>query len=292
LIAPAVSSAGPARSVGEWLSWATDEIGAADAGARMEARTDAIALLEAIAGVGPASVYAHPERVLPAVAAEAFARAVARRAAGEPVAYIVGSRGFHALELEVSPHVLIPRPETEILVDAVLERAPRDAAFTVLDLGTGSGAIALAIAHARPAARVCAVDASAEALATARGNGRRLGIAVEWIESDWYESLAGRRFDFIVSNPPYVRSDDPHMAQLVNEPRLALDGGPDGLESLRRVLAGAVSHLAAHGTVLVEHGFDQAADVAAIARTHSLAVRTTIVDGGGHVRCTVLQAGP
>lgn len=288
MIEPAVTSAAPARTLGEWLAWAAGELATFDE----EARSDAFALLEGVAGVGPADVYAHPERALPALAAQAFTRAVARRAAGEPVAYIVGSRGFHALELDVSRHVLIPRPETEILVDAVLERAPRAAAFTVLDLGTGSGAIALAIAHARPSARVCAVDVSADALATAQGNAARLGLAVELIASDWYSALADRRFDFVVSNPPYVRSDDPHMAQLAHEPRLALDGGPDGLESLRRVLAGAAAHLAAQGSVLVEHGFDQAADVAGIARTHALVVRSTIVDYGGHVRCTVLQAAP
>jgi len=292
LTEPAVTSAAPARTVGEWLTWATAQIVAADAGLRAEARTDALALLEAIAGVGPAGVYAHPERVLPVVAADAFARAVVRRTAGEPVAYIVGSRGFHALELDVSPDVLIPRPETESLVDAVLERAPRAAPFTVLDLGTGSGAIALAIARAHPAVRVSAVDVSTEALATARGNAIRLGLEVEWIESDWYGALVGRRFDFVVSNPPYVRSDDPHMARLSFEPRLALDGGPDGLASLHRVLAGAAAHLTAHGTVIVEHGFDQTADVARIAQAHSLVVCTTIVDRGGHERCTVLQAAP
>lgn len=285
---PAAKSAAPARTVEALLAWAASELGANC----RDARADALALLEAAAGIGKAQAYARPEMAVPDDVALVFERATARRAGGEPVSYIVGSRGFHALELDVCRHVLIPRPETEILVDEVIARAPEAAAFTVLDLGTGSGAIALAIAHARPFASVCAVDVSPEALETARANARKLGIEVEWLASDWYGALAGRRFDFIVSNPPYVCSDDPHMAELACEPRLALDGGDDGLTALRKVLAGAAAHLRPGGWLLVEHGFDQASSVAAIASMHALTVRATIVDLGGHERVTVLQAMP
>jgi release factor glutamine methyltransferase len=288
LTEPATKSAAPARTVEALLAWAAAELGANSE----DAKADALALLEASAGIGKAQAYARPAMTVPTEAVRFFERATARRAGGEPVSYIVGSRGFHALELDVCRHVLIPRPETEILVNEVIARAPESRAFTVLDLGTGSGAIALAVAHACPFASVCAVDVSSAALETAHANARKLGIDVEWLESDWYGALDGRRFDFIVSNPPYVRSDDPHMAELVYEPRLALDGGADGLASLRKVLAAAAAHLRPNGWLLVEHGFDQASSVAAIASTCALTVWETIVDLGGHERVTVMQAAP
>jgi release factor glutamine methyltransferase len=275
-----------ARTVGDLLRWAAAKIVASNG----EARADALVLLEATAGIGAAQAYGRPELAVPAAAVRTFERAVTRRAEGEPVAYIVGTRGFHALDLDVSEHVLIPRPETEILVDAVLERAPHGEPVAVLDLGTGSGAIALAIAHALPSASVCGVDASPAALGVARANSHKLGLDVEWILSDWYAALAGRRFDFIVSNPPYVCTNDPHMAALRYEPRVALDGGPDGLAALRQVLSSATAHLLVGGTVLVEHGFDQAARVAELAELHDLAVCATVIDGGGHERVTIMQA--
>ncbi|WP_368623315.1 peptide chain release factor N(5)-glutamine methyltransferase [Paraburkholderia sp. BR13444] len=197
----------------------------------------------------------------------------ARRMAGEPVAQLVGAREFFGLEFEVTPHVLIPRPETELLVEttlAAIEARPRP---RVLDLGTGTGAIAVAIASMRPDAQVWALDRSADALAVAARNGARLldakrpGGAVTFLHSDWYASLdAALRFDAIVSNPPYIASGDPHLAEgdLRFEPRGALTDEADGLSAIRAIVAGAPERLAADGALWIEHGYDQAEAVRAL----------------------------
>ena len=194
--------------------------------------------------------------------AQAVRELFARRRAGEPVAYLTGFRDFHQLRLRVTPDVLIPRPETELLVDIASERLA-DGARDVLDLGTGSGAIAIALARLHPQARICAVDASEAALAIARDNASANQTEVEFLHGDWYSPLAGRRFDLIVSNPPYIRANDPHLEQgdLRFEPALALTDNQDGLAALRAIVAGAPAHLHHDGWLLMEHGYDQAAEV-------------------------------
>jgi release factor glutamine methyltransferase len=200
---------------------------------------------------------------------ETYRNMVARREAGEPVAYITGEREFWSLPIHVTPAVLIPRSETEILVECSLARIPREAECAVADLGTGSGAVALAIAHERPHAEVIATDASPAALDVARNNAHRLGIAnVEFRLGDWHAPLAGRRFDVIVSNPPYVRAHDPHLQQgdVRFEPQSALVAGASGLDALRQIIASAHERLTPAGWLLLEHGFDQASAVAELLR--------------------------
>ena len=183
-----------------------------------------------------------------------------RRLAGEPLAYITGSKEFFGLPLQVDARVLDPRPDTETLVEWALENLPADAPCDVLDLGTGSGAIALALQHQRPQARVSAVDASPDALAVAQANADRLQLPVQCIQSHWLRDVEGR-FDLIVSNPPYIRADDPHLAALRHEPLQALASGADGLEDIRTIIKQAPAHLKAGGWLLFEHGWDQAATV-------------------------------
>jgi release factor glutamine methyltransferase len=206
-----------------------------------------------------ARLVAHPERVLDGTARERFAALVARRADGEPVAYIVGEREFWGLALRVTPAVLIPRPETELLVERALHALPDGAPCSVLELGTGSGAVAVAIARERRQARVVATDASADALAVARDNARRHGAAISFACGDWFAAAGEERFDLIVTNPPYVASADPHLSQgdVRFEPRIALDGGSDGLDCIRRIAREARRHLAPDGWLAFEHGYDQ-----------------------------------
>jgi release factor glutamine methyltransferase len=209
---------------------------------------------------------AHPERELPESATRDFIALAARRRTGEPIAYLMGEREFYGLSLAVGPAVLIPRPETELLVDLALERiAPGDKA-RILDLGTGSGAVALAIKQQRPDAVVCAVDASFVALALATENARRHGLAIELIEGRWFAPLAARRFELVVSNPPYVAQGDPHLAQgdVRFEPREALVAGADGLDAIRAISAAAAGHLEPGGWLLLEHGMGQDAPVRAL----------------------------
>ena len=212
-------------------------------------------LLAQATGFSEASVLAHPERSLPPEAEARFLEFAARRARGEPIAYLLGEKEFHGLLLAVNPAVLIPRPETELLVERALARKPA----SVLDLGTGYGAIALAIKRHLPRARVEAVEASAAALAVAQRNAVKLGLEVEFRHGRWFEPVADARFDLIVSNPPYVAKGDPHLAQgdLRFEPHSALVAGPDGLDALRDIARGAPGHLNPGGWLLVEHGFGQ-----------------------------------
>jgi release factor glutamine methyltransferase len=221
--------------------------------------SEARALLRHALGHADAYLVAHAQDALDAPSREAFERLAARRSAGEPIAYLTGEREFYSLEFNVTPAVLIPRPETETLVDAALERIPAQAPCRVLDLATGSGCVAVAIARQRPGARVTATDRSGEALAVARGNAARHGAAIEFVESDWFAALAGRRFDLIVCNPPYVAQRDPHLAEgdLRFEPRAALVGGADGLACIRSIVAHARSHLDPGGALWFEHGHAQ-----------------------------------
>ncbi|GLS03859.1 release factor glutamine methyltransferase [Chitiniphilus shinanonensis] len=225
---------------------------------------DARVLLQHAAGVSRAWLIAHGGDPLPDAAARLFETLAARRRAGEPVAYLVGAREFYGRDFAVSPAVLIPRPDTELLVELALARAPR--AGRVLDLGTGSGCIPVTLKLERPDLTVSAVDLSVEALAVARNNALRLDARVRLVESDWFGALAGECFDLIVSNPPYIHADDAHLAQgdLRFEPRGALTDGGDGLAHLRRIVADAPAHLAPGGWLLFEHGYDQGAAARAL----------------------------
>lgn len=212
-----------------------------------------------------------------------------RRARGEPVAYLTGRREFWSLELTVTPDVLIPRPETELLVEQALARIPLDAAWTIADLGTGSGAVALALARERPRCTIIATDASTAALAVARRNAQQLGIGnVEFRHGDWLAPLAGLSFDLIVSNPPYIPDNDPHLSQgdVRFEPRAALTAGADGLDAIRIIATDARRHLRRDGLLLLEHGFDQAAGVRSVLTGHSYAAVSTCPDLLGLPRVT------
>jgi release factor glutamine methyltransferase len=219
-------------------------------------------LLAHVLGRDRAWLAAHGDTRVAAPDEHAYLACCARRASGEPIAYIVEGREFYGLRLRITPAVLIPRPETELLVDLALARIAAHEPARVLDLGTGSGAVALAVAAERPRAVVMASDLSRDALTLALENGRALGIAnVSFVVSDWYAQLAGGEFDFIVSNPPYVAEGDQHLTQgdLRFEPRAALVAGESGLAALRVIVEGAQRHLASGGWLLVEHGYEQAA---------------------------------
>ncbi len=251
------------------------------------ARLDAQLLLGRVLVRPRAWLIAHGELPLDADAAARFAALCARRAAGEPLAYLVGEKEFHGLTLHINARVLVPRPETEGLVDWALEllaAMPVDAA--VADLGTGSGAIALAIAHARRDVRMCAVERSPEALALAQHNGARLGLAVEWLQGDWWTPLTGRQFDLIVSNPPYIAAADPHLQALAHEPAAALSPGAEGLEALRAIARDAARHLRPGAWLLLEHGHEQGDAVRALLRAGGLAEVSTRADLAGLPRCS------
>lgn len=212
-------------------------------------------------------LFAHAMDELDAAACERFEALSARRAAGEPVAYLTGRRGFWSLDLDVAPATLIPRPETELLVELALARLSDDAPCSVLDLGTGSGAVALALASERTSARVVASDASEAALAVARGNAERLHLRnVVFVAGDWFAPFAGKRFDMVVSNPPYIEAGDPHLQQgdLRFEPVGALASGSDGLDAIRRIVGHARDHLQPGGWLLFEHGWNQGEAVRAL----------------------------
>ena len=250
-------------------------------------RLDAELLLAATLGLSRALLLARGERALSAVETERYGAQLARRAAGEPVAYLTGAREFYSLRFEVDARVLVPRPETELLVERALQcGAPADA-LDVLDLGTGSGAIAIAIASERPAWRVSAVDIDADALMLAGRNADALGVErIGWLHGAWYAPLAARRFHLIVSNPPYIAANDPALQHLQAEPRIALTPGPTGLEALHEIIAGAPAHLQARGHLLVEHGHDQAPAVAALLRAHGFDEVRTHADLAGIPRVT------
>ncbi|MBA4114468.1 MAG: peptide chain release factor N(5)-glutamine methyltransferase [Verminephrobacter sp.] len=227
----------------------------------------------------------HDTDTLPPAAQEQFQALCQRRLAGEPVAYLSGTKAFYGLELQVDARVLDPRPDTETLVDWALEVLDGHPAPRLLDLGTGSGAIALALQHQRPDASVLAVDASEDALAVARANATRLGLAVQFRHGQWMEGLEGV-FDAIVSNPPYIPAADPHLAALTHEPLQALASGADGLEDIRAIVAQAPAHLKPGGWLLLEHGWDQAPAVCALLRSAGLEQVQGRKDLAGIVRCS------
>jgi release factor glutamine methyltransferase len=260
-----------------------ERLGAASPSAALDAEI----LVAHVAGTGRPALAADPNRPLAPeelLALESLAR---RRLAGEPLAYLTGRREFWSLDLEVTPDVLVPRPETELAVERVLAALGDGGRPAVLDLGTGSGAIALAVAHERPHAAVTATDVSAAALAIAKRNATRLGLRnLRFLEGSWFDPLAGSRFDVIASNPPYVAAGDPALATLAHEPRVALLGGTDGLAAIEAIVCAAPSHLGPGGWLVIEHGAAQGAAVRALFAAAGLAAVATRRDLAGHERVT------
>ncbi|MCF6337654.1 MAG: peptide chain release factor N(5)-glutamine methyltransferase [Gammaproteobacteria bacterium] len=238
-----------------------------NAGLREHSQLDAEMLLAHALGQTRTFLRTWPERAPEPVHLTQFRTLLTRRCLGEPVAYLIGKRDFWDMTLTVSPHTLIPRPETETLVERALEKIPPNASWRIADLGTGSGAIALAIARERPHCQIVATDISAAALTVARNNAARLKISnVRFAEGRWCEPLANEHFEIIISNPPYIHADDPHLQQgdLRFEPLTALQSGPDGLADIRIICAEARQHLRSPGWLLLEHGYNQGTTVLAI----------------------------
>lgn len=251
---------------------------------------EARALLAHQLGVAREHLIAYPAREVAEADAAAFAALAARRAAGEPLAYLLGSQEFYGRPFAVTPAVLVPRPETETLVGLALERISTLHAPRVLDLGTGSGCIAVTLALEHPGAHVTATDRAPSALAIARANAERLSVHIEFHCGAWYDALpAGTKpFDLIAANPPYVADGDPHLAALRFEPRDALTAGSDGLASLTAIVAGAAAHAAPRGWLIVEHGYDQGQAVHALFTQHGWRAHT-FVDLAGQPRVTLGQ---
>ncbi|GAO36438.1 SAM-dependent methyltransferase [Sulfuricella sp. T08] len=244
------------------LRQGADALGAALYLDQRESRLETQILLCHILQQPRSWLVAHDRDPLTPEQTAAFAALLHRRLGGEPIAYILGEREFYSLDFKVTPAVLIPRPETELLVELALERLPADHPCRVLDLGTGSGAVAVTLARHRPQAEVVAVDQSAAALEVARENAQRLGAGnLRLTQSDWYSALDEEKFDLIVSNPPYIAAADPHLTQgdVRFEPPAALASGVDGLDDIRTIIRGAVAHLKPGGWLQFEHGYDQAA---------------------------------
>lgn len=268
----------------------TAALAAADQLPGTEARREAEILLAHALGRSRTWLYTWPEYTLSDAEAAAYRELLARRVRGEPVAHLVGRREFWSLDLTVTADTLIPRPETEVLVEQALARIPLDASWAIADLGTGSGAIALAVASERPACTVIATDRSTVALDVARGNAARFRLRnVQFREGAWFAALGDERFQMIVSNPPYIADDDPHLAQgdVRFEPRAALTAGHDGLEDLRHLAAGAGEHLTEGGWLLLEHGYDQGAAVRQLLSGQGFVDVASVRDDLGHERVTL-----
>ena len=253
------------------------------------ARLDAELLLAAVLGKPRSYLRTWPEHEPGVEQLAAFAALLERRRAGEPVAYILGHQGFWSLDLEVAPHTLIPRPDTELLVETALQLAPATPQ-RVLDLGTGSGAIALALASERCGWQVIGVDRIAEAVALAERNRQRLKLGnAEFRQSSWFDGLAGERFGLILSNPPYIAADDRHLGEgdVRFEPLSALVAGVDGLDDIRQIIAQAPRHLHAGGWLLLEHGYDQAEAVRELLAAAGFTAVDSRRDLGGHQRISL-----
>jgi len=274
-----------ASTIDQIIRQATQQLAASSPSPRLDAEV----LLMHVTGLARTALITRAQELLLPENEARLHALLTRRAHGEPVAYLTGRREFWSLDLCVTPDVLIPRPETELLVEQTLAHIPEDAEWTVADLGTGSGAIALAIATERPHCRLIATDSSAAALAVARANATRLGIAtLEFRHGEWLKPLTGMRFDVIVSNPPYVRANDPHLTQgdVRFEPESALVAGADGLDAIRRIAADAVSCLRPGGWLVFEHGYDQAQAVRALLEAHGYTMVASYRDTAGHERVT------
>ncbi len=276
-------------SVGDWLKMAVTRFNVVSGSPQLDAEI----LLQAITGIHRSMMYARPEQLLTTEQLEDLLPAVLRRERGEPIAYITGRQEFWSMQLQVSSAVLIPRPETELLVESALERIALNEPSRALDLGTGSGAVALAIAHARAHTQVLAVDVSHDALEVAVRNQRALGIGnVEFKRSDWFNAVNTQadpvRFDIIVSNPPYVATDDVDLSPAVAafEPRIAVIAGSTGLEAIERIVKEAHRHLAPGGWLLLEHGWKQGAAVRSLLVQQGYSHVVSRSDLAGHERVT------
>ncbi len=248
---------------------------------------DAETLLAWVLDAPRSHLFTHPEAELNDDTTRDFSAALARRQQGEPVAYITGSKEFWSLLLKVNRDTLVPRPETETLVEQALLLIPRDRPCRILDLGTGSGAIAIAIASERPNCEIVATDASRDALAIAKENAKQHVLDnIRFVEGSWIEPVAGKSFDFVVSNPPYVRDDDPALDELRYEPRSALAAGPDGLDAIKRIAEDAGKILVENGTLFLEHGADQRNAVADVLQQNGWTGIECINDLAGHPRVT------
>ena len=251
-------------------------------------RLDAEVLLLAACGINRTALARDPDQPIDAQSADAFFSFLKRRCRAEPIAYILGHKEFWSLDIELNDATLVPRPETEILVEMTLDAIPRGAAIELADLGTGSGAIALALAIERPLARITATDISRAALTKARENAKRLALDIHFVEGDWYAPLNGHQFDAIVSNPPYVRREDPALetGPAHFEPALALFAGDDGLDCIRTLCAGLKDHLRPGGLVVLEHGHNQQDAVHALLFATGLESIVQVTDHAGLARVT------
>lgn len=276
------------ETIASVLQGAIERLGHASASARLDAE-----LLLADCLEQPRSfLLSHGGEALSPAVRERFARNIARRRDGEPIAYIIGRREFWSLDLEINPDVLVPRPESELLVEFALAVLPAERHAKILDLGTGSGAIALAIARERPGARVIATDASPAAITLACRNAERLELGnVSFLVGEWYEPVGAMHFDLVVSNPPYIAADDPALQSpdLAAEPRAALVSGPNGLEAIERIAARACEHLRPGGWLALEHGAGQASQVAALFSAAGLSTIRSLKDLAGHDRVTAAR---
>jgi len=272
------------RTVAESLSDAARQLAAASESPRLDAEL----LLGKVLARSRTGLIVDGDRPVSPEQTNAYTDLLAQRAAGAPLAYLVGEREFWSLPLTVTPAVLVPRPETETLVEAVLAAVPASAECRILDLGTGSGAIALALASERPRAHITATDLSTEALEVAAGNARRLGMSkIEWRQGAWLDAVPGERFDVIVSNPPYVADDDRALHALRAEPRLALTPGRTGLEAFALIIAGAAAHLHGQGLLAFEHGSGQAEALAELLARHDFVDIRALADRSGRPRVTL-----
>jgi len=251
------------------------------------ARLDAELLLMIVLDAPRSLLFAHPDKDLTTGELTRFTQLVERRAGQEPVAYLTGKKEFWSLSLKVTPATLVPRPETELLVEEALNEIPQDARMSILDLGTGSGAIAIAIASERPGCQVVATDISAAALAIAAENAKRHQLAnITFVQGTWLDAVPEQTFAFIVSNPPYIANSDKALNKLQHEPRDALASGEDGLDAIRLIAADAGKHLAEGGALLIEHGADQEPAVADILKKHGWQDIRCLPDLGGLPRMT------
>jgi len=255
-------------------------------------RLDAELLLARALDVPRSYLFAHHDEEMDDGARMRFQKSIASRIEGLPMAYIIGHKEFWSMELLVSPSTLVPRPETELLVDLTLRQMPGDSTQRVLDLGTGSGTVAIALARERPLSQIVATDVSEDALRVARENARRLNLAnIEFVLGDWISPVANRQFDLVVSNPPYIAEGDPHLSRLKHEPQLALVSGMDGLDAIRKISASAASVVGPGGSILIEHGATQAAKVAKILSIDAWVNISSANDLAGIPRVTSAQCG-
>ncbi|MCK5716314.1 MAG: peptide chain release factor N(5)-glutamine methyltransferase [Thiomargarita sp.] len=252
-------------------------------------RLDAEILLSHLLSVRRSHLFAWPDTILTSQQYTQFQTLITRRAQNEPIAYLIGHKEFWSLRLQVTENTLVPRPDTELLVEQSLARLPLEQQTTVIDLGTGSGAIALAIAYERPLCHVLATDKSGAALSVAQKNAHQLGLSVDFLCSDWYSHLDDQKATLIVSNPPYIAKNDPHLKQLQYEPLEALVSGQDGLTDIRYLIAHASAHLRPQGFLLLEHADEQAESVQALFQQYAYTAIHTYQDLAGLDRVTVGQ---